>query len=112
MTELFNWLVLLISSLCLMAGAFFSIVGGWGLVKLPEFYSRIHSGGVTDTAGAGLILIGLMIESGFNLASAKLAMILFFFIMTTPSACHVLAKSALESNVPPQLDVDSNKTTR
>jgi len=40
----------------LLTGSFFAVVGGIGLLRLPDFYSRIHAGGITDTMGAGLIL--------------------------------------------------------
>lgn len=102
--EMIGWTVLIVSSLSLIAGALCSVVGGWGLVKLPDFYARLHSAGVTDTAGAGLILFGLMVHSGFNLTTVKLMMILFFFMMTSPSACHALARSALSHGLKPELD--------
>jgi multicomponent Na+:H+ antiporter subunit G len=109
MIEVWYWLTMLIAAAALLSGAFFSIVGGWGIVRFPEFYSRLHSGGVTDTAGAGLILVGLMIQTGWNLASAKLLMVLFFFILTSPSACNALAKSALNSGLKPELDANGQK---
>ena len=91
----------IISWIFLLAGSFFSIVGGIGIVRLPEFYSRLHGGGVTDTLGAALILIGLcfQIVNGFILA--KLLMILFFLMVSSPSSCHALARSALSQGVEP-----------
>lgn len=94
-----------VSWLFLVAGAGFSIIGGIGLVRLPEFYSRMHGGGITDTLGAGLILIGLMLFAGPTLAAFKLVVILFFLTVTSPSSCHALAKSALRHGLQPELDV-------
>ena len=88
----------------LIAGGVFAIIGGIGIVRLPEFYSRLHGGGITDTAGAGLILIGLMLRSGVSLVTVKLAMILFFLMVASPSSCHALAKAALHWGVEPVLD--------
>jgi len=68
----------IISWLFLLSGSFFAIVGGIGIVRLPEFYSRLHGGGVTDTLGAALILIGLCFQIGNGFILAKLLMILFF----------------------------------
>ena len=45
-------------------GTFFCLVGGIGLNRFPDFYTRIHANGVTDTLGAGLILTGLMFQTG------------------------------------------------
>lgn len=94
----------------LIGGSFFSIVGGIGIVRLPEFFSRLHGGGVTDTLGAGLIVVGLMIHEGFSLVTIKLLMILFFLLVTSPTSCHALAKSALAQGVEPVLDIETVDT--
>ena len=52
-----------ISWILIVLGGFFSIVGGIGIVRLPEFYSRLHGGGVTDTLGASLIMLGLLLQA-------------------------------------------------
>ena len=91
----------------LVSGALFSIVGGFGIVRLPEFFSRMHAGGITDTLGAGLIIGGLMLQGGFSLVTVKLFMIIFFLIITSPTACHALAKSALAQGLIPELDTVS-----
>lgn len=88
----------------LIGGAFFSIVGGIGIVRMPEFYSRLHGGGVTDTLGAALIIIGLMFQTGLTLATIKLVMILFFLLVVSPSSCHALAKSAINQGMKPIVD--------
>ncbi len=48
----------IIGRACLLLGSIFAVIGGIGLLRLPDFYSRMHGGGITDTLGAGLILIG------------------------------------------------------
>ncbi len=90
--------------LLLISGAVFSMIGGFGIIRLPEFFSRMHAGGITDTLGAGLIIGGLMLQGGFSLVTAKLFMIIFFLIITSPTACHALAKSALAQGMQPELD--------
>ena len=90
----------------LIAGGLFAVVGGLGIVRLPDFYSRLHGGGITDTAGAGLILIGLMVHAGASLVTVKLLMILMFLFIASPSSCHALAKAALFWGVEPELESD------
>lgn len=92
----------------LIAGALFSIIGGVGLVRLPEFFSRMHGGGITDTMGAGLVVIGLMFLAGPTLTAFKLVVILFFLTVTSPSSCHALAKSAITHGLKPELDVEND----
>ncbi len=94
----------LLSWVFLLSGAFFSIVGGIGILRLPEFFSRLHGGGITDTLGAALIIVGLMFQAGLSLASFKLFVILFFLYVTSPSSCHALARSALNHGLKPVLD--------
>ena len=92
-------------SVCISwSGSFFSIIGGIGIVRLPEFFSRMHGGGITDTMGAGMIMIGLMFQGGLSLVTVKLLMILFFLMVTSPSSCHALAKSAMSHGLKPVLD--------
>lgn len=91
----------LISWTCLLGGAFFCLVGGVGLLRLPDFYSRMHGGSMTDTLGAGLILIGLMFQAGLSLVTVKLVMLLFFLLLTSPTSTHALAKSAYDAGLKP-----------
>jgi len=87
----------------LVAGSLFAMTGGLGLVRLPDFFSRIHAGGITDTMGATLILGGLMLQAGLSLASFKLLLILLFLFITSPTSAHALARSALAHGVRPLL---------
>ena len=83
-----------ISWILLVAGGLFVIVGGIGLLRLPDFYTRIHAAGITDTLGTWLILAGLCLQSESALVTAKLLMLLFFMVVTSPLATHALAKAA------------------
>jgi multicomponent Na+:H+ antiporter subunit G len=86
-----------------VTGGFFGIVGGIGLLRFPDLFSRFHAAGVTDTLGAGLILIGLMLQAGWSLITIKLVLILAFGLFTSPTATHALAKAALHGKVKPLL---------
>lgn len=87
----------------LLLGAAFAVVGGIGIVRLPDFYTRIHGAGITDTLGAGLILAGLMFEAGLSIVTLKLFLILLFLWLTSPTATHALANAALETGLKPRL---------
>jgi multicomponent Na+:H+ antiporter subunit G len=86
---------------CIVAGSVFAIIGGIGLLRLPDVYARMHGGGITDTLGAGLILVGLMFQSGLSLATGKLVMVLLFLLITSPTATHAVARAALSAGVEP-----------
>jgi multicomponent Na+:H+ antiporter subunit G len=96
----------------LLTGSFFALVGGVGIVRLPEFFSRLHGGGITDTLGAGLIVIGLLFQGGFTLTTVKLLMILFFLVVTSPTSCHALAKAALAQGLKPELEINTLESNK
>ncbi|MEQ8696494.1 MAG: monovalent cation/H(+) antiporter subunit G [Bauldia litoralis] len=85
----------------LVAGALFCMAGGVGILRFPDVYTRSHAAGVIDTAGAILILAGLMIQAGLTLITVKLIIILFFLLFTGPVATHALVKAALSGGQMP-----------
>jgi len=96
----------------LVSGSLLSIAGGTGLLRFPDFYTRIHAGGVTDTGGAGLVMAGLIVQAGPSLVAVKLAMILFFLLLTSPTSTHALAQAALSAGVKPALSPDQEEDPR
>ncbi|MEJ2444975.1 MAG: monovalent cation/H(+) antiporter subunit G [Exilibacterium sp.] len=89
-----SWLLDIVSGLCLLGGSFLLVSGAVGVLRFPDFYTRMHAAGVTETLAVALILIGLMIETGWSLVLVKLSMILLFILFTSPTASHALAKAA------------------
>ncbi len=87
----------------LVAGGFFCIVGGIGLIRMPDFYTRMHAASVTDTLGAGLMLAGMMLQAGLTLVTVKLALIGVLLFFTSPTATHALARAAMTRGVQPLL---------
>jgi multicomponent Na+:H+ antiporter subunit G len=92
--EITSWILL-------VAGGLFCIVGGIGLLRMPDFYTRVHAASVTDSLGVGLILLGLALQSGWTLVTAKLVVIGLLIFFTSPTATHALAKAALERGLQP-----------
>ncbi len=90
-----------VSWILLVGGSLFSVIGGIGLLRLPDVFTRMHAAGLTDTLGAGLILAGLVVQAGLSLAAIKLVLILIFLAFTSPTSTHALAKAALAGRVKP-----------
>lgn len=95
----------ILSWLCLGAGGVIGVIGAIGIHRFPDFYTRQHATGITDTLCAMLILSGLVLQAGFTLAALKLAMIFLFLFITSPTASHVLANAAMHGGLKPKLDV-------
>ncbi|MBI1942717.1 MAG: monovalent cation/H(+) antiporter subunit G [Betaproteobacteria bacterium] len=83
------------------SGSAFCVIGALGLMRLRGFYPRTHAASVIDSAGAGLMLAGLMLQSGWTLVSAKLAIIGLLIFFTSPTATHALANAALARGLSP-----------
>lgn len=93
----------LASAVLMITGAVFVLAGAIGMLRLPDFYTRIHAAGVTDTLGAELIVIGLMLQSGLTLMTAKLALLGLLVFLTSPTATHAVANAAFKSGLRPLL---------
>ena len=88
----------------LVTGGLLIIVGAVGMLRFPDLYTRMHAASVTDTGGAGLVLLGLMLQGGLSLVTVKLVLVLWFLLFTGPVASHVLAKAALHGKLEPIVD--------
>lgn len=95
MMELLSWV-------CLLAGSLFCVVGGLGLLRFSDLYSRTHGTAITETLGAGLVLLGLILDQqvacGLEV-NVKLALILALLLVTNPTTSHALVKAAFARGV-------------
>jgi multicomponent Na+:H+ antiporter subunit G len=95
---------------CVSGGIFFMIVGTVGVLRMPDVYTRLHAAGMTDTMGAGLILLGMAFhtvvgmmhgETAWWTVLVRLAFIYGFLLFTSPIATHALARAGLAGGVEP-----------
>jgi multicomponent Na+:H+ antiporter subunit G len=105
LVDLLSWALILI-------GGAFGIIGGIGLLRLPDFFSRIHAASLTDSMCAPCIIAGLMLQSGFTLVTVKLAFLVVFLFLTSPTAAHALAKAALHGGLAPGHDHGADAESR
>ena len=93
----------------LVTGGVLILIGGLGMVRFPDLFTRMHAASVTDTGGAGLVLFGLMLQAGFTIVTVKLVLILWFLLFTGPVASHALAKAALHGGLEPVVDGEADE---
>lgn len=93
----------ILSVIFLSLGSFLLFSGALGLLRFPDFFSRIHATGVSETMGAAFILIGLVLIAGFGIVTFKLIFILLFLLITCPTASHMLCKSAEHGGLKPYI---------
>ena len=91
----------ILTFLCLVGGIGSMSIGAYGLLTLPDVFTRMHAAGMVDTLGLGLIIVGLIIQGGFTLVSFKLFLIIVFVLYTGPAVTHALARAALAAGTKP-----------
>lgn len=92
----------IVSWIAILAGSAFMLIGAIGTLRFPDFWARVHAVSVTDSAGMLLLTLGMCIQGGFTLVTAKLVIIGVFLFITGPTATHAVANAALVSGFLPK----------
>lgn len=101
-------IISLLSDICLLLGGIFTLTGAIGLLRLPDFYSRLHAASVTESLAAPLLIIGVILDTGFTLDSAKLILIIVIMVVSNPTITHALCRAAAHGGTMPEME---NKST-
>ena len=96
----------LASWVLLVGGGLFCVIGAVGLLRMPDSYTRLHAASVIDTLGVGPIIVGLMLQSGWTLTTARLGIVLILIFFTSPVAGHAIARAMRHRDVKPILSED------
>lgn len=102
----------ILSWVLLSSGGVFCMIGALGLLRMPDFYTRMHAASVIETLGAGLLLSGMMLQAGLTLISVKLLIIGALLFFTSPTATHALARAAHLRGVEPKLAAQGNEPSK
>ena len=99
-----------VSWLAIGGGIFFMLVGAIGLLRMPDIYTRLHAAGMTDTMGAGFLLLGMALQTVVDMMHGethywtvlvRIALIYGFLLLTSPIASHAVARAGLAGGVEP-----------
>ncbi len=96
----------ILSWICLLIGSAFLLISAVGMLRFPDFFTRMHAAGIADTMGIGMLILGMALQAGFSLITVKLFMILAFVMFASPTATHALAQAALGGRRQPILKED------
>lgn len=88
-------------SALLAGGLFFIVAGAIGVLRLPDFYTRLHAVGKNDTLGVAMMVLGLALIEGLSRSSAKMLLIVLFIAIANPVATHALGRAAWRSGLQP-----------
>lgn len=91
-----------ISAIFLITGFVFLALSAIGVIRLPDFFSRMHSSGIGETLGIALMGLGFIIYTGINFTSVKVLLIALSVFIVNPVGTHLIGKAALYSDFKPQ----------
>jgi multicomponent Na+:H+ antiporter subunit G len=107
-----NLLLDALSWLLILGGGFLTVVGAVGLLRFPDFFTRVHAASLTDTGGLGLMVLGLLLQTGLTHVGLKLVMVMLFLLYTGPVATHALCKAALQRGLVPWSRAEEDKPSK
>ena len=90
----------IIAVILLVCSLFFFLASAIGMIRLPDFYSRLHASGNSETLGLMLSCLGLVIYEGPTLLSVKIVIVFLLVGLANPIGTHMLGKAALKSGHP------------
>jgi len=93
--------VSILGAVILSIGLFFMAVTAVGLLRLPDFFTRVHAVSKSETLGIALVLIGLTLHEGTTLVSLKLLLVMIFVGFANPVGAHVLTRAAIRTGLMP-----------
>lgn len=91
----------ILAAFLLVSGVFFLFAGTVGFLRLPDFFTRMHAIGKSDTLGALLCMLGVACLCGWSLLALKFAFIALFIFLANPTATHAIARAGLRSGLQP-----------
>ncbi len=98
-----------IAAALILAGGAFMLVSAIGVIRLPDFYTRLHASSIGETFGLVLAGVGMVIHQGLNLTSAKILLIVVALFLVNPIGTHLIGKAAIRAGEEPWKYVNVNK---
>ena len=96
--EILEWIRFLAGVGLLLVGMGIFVVQLAGVFKFKYVLNRMHAAAMGDTLGIGVSLTGLMILSGFNFTSLKMALIIVFLWLASPVSSHLISRLEVVTN--------------
>lgn len=90
-----------LGAILVAVGGISTALAAVGVLRFPDFYTRMHAASVTDTLGAMSVLVGLALLAPSFIIVFKLGMIGVFIFLTSPTATHAIANAAYTAGLHP-----------
>ncbi len=89
-----------LGALLVLGGALLCLLAAVGVLRLPDFFMRMHAATKAGVAGSGLVLLGVAALQGEPATWLKVALAVLFLLITTPVAGHLIGRAGYVSGVP------------
>lgn len=96
--QILEWVRFLLGTGLLLAGLGIFLLQVFGVFKFKYVLNRMHAAAMGDTLGIGISLIGLIILSGLNFTSLKMALIIVFLWLASPVSSHLISRLEVVTN--------------
>ena len=96
--QILEWIRFLAGTGLLLVGLGIFALQIFGVYKFSYVLNRMHAAAMGDTLGLGASLVGLILLSGFNITSVKMALVLLFLWMASPVASHLISRLEVVTN--------------
>ncbi|MFP3016045.1 MAG: monovalent cation/H(+) antiporter subunit G [Wolbachia sp.] len=81
----------MIGSVLIFLGICLVIISSVGVIRFPDFYTRLHAAGITDSSGAMLLLIGFALQNGFSINTVKIILLILIIWVASSTNSYILA---------------------
>jgi multicomponent Na+:H+ antiporter subunit G len=97
-----------ITAALLLAGAFFCLVAGLGVVRMGDVFERMHAATKAGTLGLALICIASMVQADSWLQMVEAGFVFLFMILSAPIGAHLIGRAAFRTREPvdPRTQID------
>jgi multicomponent Na+:H+ antiporter subunit G len=85
----------------LVLSLFFHVVAAVGMIRLPDFYTRLHAISKSETAGVVLTVVALAVWEGPTATSLKVLLVAVFLFLANPTSTHAIGRAALRTGLRP-----------
>ena len=89
-----------IAAALVLAGGFFCLVAGLGVVRFRDVFERMHAATKAGTLGLALICLAVMVEAETWLEVAEAAFVFLFMIASAPVGAHLIGRAAFRTRAP------------
>ncbi len=88
----------MVGSVFILLGVFLTLISSIGIIRFPDFYTKLHAAGITDSSGAALLLIGLALHTQFSINTLKIILLMVVIWIVNSTNSYILARTYYKTN--------------